>query len=191
MSTSIHASIEYTTKISPNAVMSFAEVCPGVSGFSNIFGALGVRDGGKSAVPKRGYPRTPDGKYIADLGWIADRQLTCLVVNDMLEDEQSSDGFAITLDKARDWIARGLATALPEAHSWADVGGGNPYSKYWRITDPDIHSVNWITADELEKAIEAAGNGYLHGYWAALAAMRVLEADENISMVRMVYGFDN
>jgi hypothetical protein len=189
MSRSIHASIEYTTKLSPSIVMSFAEVCPGVS-FSDIFATLGS-EGSEGVVPKRGYPRTADGKYIDDMGWIADRQLTCLVVNDLLEDEQSSDGLAITLDKARDWMARGLAVPLPEKHSWADIGGGDPTSKYWRITDPDIHSVNWITADELETAIEAAGKGHLHGYKAALAAMRTLEADESIGMVRFVYGFDN
>lgn len=188
MSTSIHASIEYSTKTSPELVMSFAEVCPGVS-FSDIFRALGVNGEGKPAVPVRGWPME-DG-FLTDIGWIAARQLTVLVVNDALEDEQESDGRVVTLAKAREWMVKGLSTPLPERHAWSEVGGGDPNSKYWRLTNPDIHSVNWISADELEKAIDAAGEGRLSGYRAALAAMRALEADKNIVMVRFVYGFDN
>lgn len=188
MSTSIHASIEYELKISPGNVMSFAEVAPGVS-FSDIFGALGVRGGGRSAVPKRGYPK--DGEYIASMGWVAERDLTVLVDRLGHERERSQDGLCITEAEAEEYMTKYGCKPLPEAHAWSGVGGGNPASRWYRITQPDIHSVNWITADELEKAIEAAGNGYLHGYRAALAAMRVLEADEHVTKVRFVYGFDN
>lgn len=193
MSTSIHASIEYLLRHndeSPGVRMSYAEIVPGVS-FSNIFEALGVGDTRLRAVPKRGFPRTANGEYVDDMGWIAERELTNLVVvNETYgEDgtEQESDGRCVAGWKAREWIAKGMTEILPEAHNWPI----DPTSPYGRIRDPDIHSVNWITADELEKAIAAAGNGYLAGYKAAVAAMRILETEKHIRDVRFVYGFDN
>lgn len=181
MSRSINAVVEYTTKLSPGIIWGF-EMRPGVS-FSDVFAAL-------AKSRQRGWPMTPDGKYFAGMSIEAEQLFTFLVVNDMTDDE--CEPYCVTQAKAREWMARGISRPLPEKSSWADIGGGGTSSdKYWRITHPDLsHGLNWITADELEKVIERAGRGMLHGYRAALAAMRSLEADENIASVRYVYAFD-
>jgi hypothetical protein len=189
MSTSIHASIEYTYKNSVSTVFSFAEINPGVS-FSNIFVRLGGQQvkGDKAVVPLRGFPT--EGDFFADLGWVADKQLTMLVSRKATEDETHEDGTCITEAKAQYYLGlkHGNSVVLPRRYDSQD-------GDYYRIQHPHIHDVNWITADELAHAVRVVetvdGGGHLTGYKAALAAMNVLEADDGIDMVRFVYGFDN
>lgn len=186
MSTSIHASIEYTYKRGPEMVMSYAGIHPGVS-FSQIFVRLGGQPG-KAVVPLRGWPK--DGEFVGDIGWIASRELTLLVDRTASERTVESDGTTITEAEAQEYLSMkyGYSVPLPSPMD-------SPTYQYYRIQDPDIHDVNWITADELDHAIKVVetvdGGGHLAGYKAALAAMRVLEADEQIGMVRFIYGFDN
>ena len=186
MSTSIHASIEY--RIHGSTTMSFAEVSPGTS-YSTIFERLGNERNPKAVVPLRGWPM--DGEYIDDMGWVAQKQLTCLVVRSQTEArDNEGDGVCISPTEAQRYLSLpgGYSKVLPERYNDPET------SEYWRISDPDIHDVNWITANELEVALAKVredGGGYLAGYDATLAAMRALEADDRLSHVRLVYGFDN
>lgn len=181
MSTSIHAVIEYQDKVSDRIVWSLGEIHMGVS-FSNIFALLGAKyhNYKRTVVPKRGLPVGSEPTF--DMSWEALSVFTMLVDPDASERQTESDGTTITVAEAETYIASHLSVTLPKS---IDTG-------YYYITDPDIHSANWITADELEKAIVANGDvGYMYSYKAALAAMRSLEADKDIKWVRLVYGFDN
>jgi hypothetical protein len=108
--------------------------------------------------------------------------------------ETESDGTVVSFAYAQDYIDRKVSTVVPERHHTDANGVVAEGSDFYRITDPDIHSVNWITADELEKAVDATekvGGYFFAGYRAVIAAMRALEASGFVSMVRFVYGFDN
>jgi hypothetical protein len=170
-------------------VMSFGSVHPGVS-FSSIFVRLGGQKSKdkKAVVPLRGWPMA--GEFIDDTGWIADRDLTLLVVRGSTEREVESDGTCITEAEAERFmnLKYNPSILLPSEMD-------SPTYKYYRIQNPDIHDVNWITTDELEHAVKVVetvdDGGFLVGYKAAIAAMRALEADPGVEMVRFLYGFDN
>ncbi len=177
MSTSIHCVVEYDTTFAKTTLtQSFAEFYPGVS-FSGIFGLLGARHHSEAdmMVPKRGRPDKA--------GWMLDRMDSALVVRGMLEREVSQDGMAIPEDEADEWIR--LRSV------WIDDWHG----KFRRISHPDMHSVNWLTASELESAVDAAQRlaprALLGGYRAIVAAMRALEENETVVAVRFCYCFDN
>ncbi len=179
MSTSIHCVVEYDQSfgVGSSHTQSFGQFYPGVS-FSNIFGLLGARHHHEAdtMVPKRGRPDKA--------GWMLDRMDSALVVRGMAEREVSRDGTAITADEADEWIRLGS--------EWID---DDWHGKYRRISDPDMHSVNWITASELESVVETAQRlapkALLGGYRAIVAAMRAMMENETIEQVRFCYCFDN
>jgi len=186
MSTSIHAVIEYQDKVSKDIVWSLGEIHMGVS-FSDIFALLGAQGHNykRTVVPKRGWPM--EGDLYGLRSHDADRILTLLVDPYVTERETESDGTVITETDSQYYqnLKGGNASIV-----LSDRYTGMRDYRWYRISDPDIHSVNWITADELEVAVNAT-SGHLYAYRAAIAAMRVLAADESIEWVRLIYGFDN
>ena len=85
----------------------------------------------------------------------------------------------VTQETADDWVKR-CGCKISENGRYKDV------------TDPDFHSYNWCTADELGKCIKKAEDsdwGVGAAWKALLAYMRAYE-DGNYE-VRAVYWFDN
>jgi hypothetical protein len=85
----------------------------------------------------------------------------------------------VTQETADDWVKRCGCKILENG-------------RYKDVTDPDFHSYNWCTADELEKCIKKAEDsdwGVGAAWKALLAYMRAYE-DGNYE-VRAVYWFDN
>jgi len=204
MSTSIHGSIEYRHTYSP-IVFTFADVNVGVS-MSNIFGRLGAKhhNEARTAVPVRGWPKNGQGDLDCGSGFRT--QAAALVVRGSEEagvdfDENGHcrevDGLVITEEAAEKWLA---SKHFSNPVEWLDADWR---SNFRYISDPDIHSVNWITADELSVVIEKTSKelrtpdgregGFLGGYHAVVAAMRALEQSPSVeaSSVRFIYGFDN
>lgn len=196
MSTSIHAAIEYREKDIHNIVWDFAEVSLGVS-FSTIFARLGAKGHTykPTVVPTRGFPMA-DKVHIDELSTSVTRQMTMLVDRHATDRVRESDGVCITQAEAERFLAlkHGSSRILPGEYGSDSEGNLIESFQFYRIQNPDVHSVNWITASELDNAVnmtEKDGGGRLSPYRAAVAAMRILEADEGIEMVRFVYGFDN
>lgn len=85
----------------------------------------------------------------------------------------------VTQETADDWVKRCGCTISENG-------------RYKDVTDPDFHSYNWCTADELEKCIKKAEDsdwGVGAAWKALLAYMRAYE--EGNYEVRAVYWFDN
>lgn len=87
-----------------------------------------------------------------------------------------------------------------QAASWAQSGSKIRKEEvndrvYKYVTHPDIHSVSWLTTEELAQVIAHWITSVSHDYpygveWdAALATMRAL--DERGHKARLIFGFDN
>lgn len=213
MGADIHASIEYAYKHSidkdtgePTLIMTFADL--NLPRAYTMFGLLGYqgRDLDAPVVPLRGWPRTPDGQFYGDIGWGFRAEACGLVVrsarngvdgfSDDFGQKNEGDGTCLTPDGAERWLTYG-SIYLPR-----DADDMDPSKEYVYISNPDIHSVNWITADEMTVAVEALvaqyeGEGYVARtgsvirYIAVRDLMRALESDPEVGMVRLIYGFDN
>ena len=89
----------------------------------------------------------------------------------------------VTLKTAEDWAKR-CGSKIVNRYSTDD--------KYKDVTDPDYHSYNWCTTDELEECIKKAESsdwGVAAAWKALLAYMRAYE--EGGYEVRAVYWFDS
>jgi hypothetical protein len=208
MGADIHASIEYSDYLDevtgePKLVFTYADV--ELPRNYDAFGALGYEGRGdlKAAVPIRGWPKKADGFY-AEVGWGFRREAAMLAVRkakagkdgfDERGYKEEGDGTVCTWERGEEWVSRGC--------KWLDrdLRDQSSNAEYRYVSDPDIHTVNWITSAELQAAILLVERYYrsmykmqhprLHEYRAALAAMKELEKDPRRKMVRFIYGFDN
>lgn len=102
--------------------------------------------------------------------------------------EWADDDDWISLEKAQDWVERGYS-----------VGESDDKGRLRRVSGPDWHSHSWLTADELQQALDHykklavtywPNDGEAPAEWAAtIAAMRTFEASGKQS--RLVFWFDN
>lgn len=77
------------------------------------------------------------------------------------------------------------------ADRWIKSGCSKLVDEKW-VTNPDWHSHSWLTAQELESAVDAAQDKYgqsAQEYRAIIAAMRCFEELGYVS--RVVFWFDN
>lgn len=211
MGADIHGSIEYSDWVDEKTgdftlVMSFAKLS--LPRDYIMFGALGYRGRDLEkylSVPLNGWPRSRAGN-IGRMGWTFQADATVLVVRDAVAGKdgysergylRESDGQCITPGLAKEYLRYGSQWLDDDYHH--SLATDSP--EYRRMSDPDIHSVNWCTTKDLAKAISAArrfkakeyggGGSWDHEYRAVLASMRELEKDTNKKMVRFIYGFDN
>ncbi len=95
----------------------------------------------------------------------------------------------VTLAQAERWIESGYSVAERDADG-----------RLRKVSGPDWHSHSWLTADELDQALQhyaaevskhwPADDGSIPAEWQAmLSAMRTFEA--NGSQTRIVFWFDN
>lgn len=146
-----------------------------------MFGVLaGVRvDDAKLFEPKG----MPDGA----LGYRTAEDYWCHVAPEAHPEWADGDDW-ITLDQATRWVEQG-----------SSVGENDEHGRLRRVSGPDWHSHSWLTADELERALDHYRT-VAPKYWpqdadvpaewiATLAAMRAFEAAGQ--RTRIVFWFDN
>ena len=146
-----------------------------------LFGYIaGVRSDVAPVVEQRGFPNDP--------AWTTKSE-NHLYINDKYANE--GDEEYVTEAEAQSWVKSGCSKMIYARRDENGVAQGSD-----QVTHPDWHSHTWLTADELEKAIELANVEYQKGNWgkvniqyeALLAAMRTLEKEDD---VRVVIWFDN
>lgn len=148
-----------------------------------LFGYIaGVRHEVEPVVPLRGYP--------ADAGYSAQHD-NHLLIND--EYGKDGDGWC-TEEQARNWVKSGCSKRIPAKRDEKNQPMGAD-----KVTHPDWHSHTWLTADELERAINAIESDAQRMKWpnskvdveyhGVIGAMRAMEAKGR--EVRAVIWFDN
>ena len=96
----------------------------------------------------------------------------------------------INESKANEWVEGNLSEEMKIERY--------PYSNYRYITDPDAHSANWCTTDEMEQCIREIFYNEEKKQWqdsfvewfALLGAMKGIETD-GLYECRAVFWFDN
>lgn len=182
MSYNIHGVVEYQDPHVPSIVWDLGNVFfP--STWSDIQEVLGCHpDVAEGIVPKRGHP-----KGNTSSGY--NQEFTALVIRgEALDNDTEFDkyGQCRQID--------GLVLNEAGAEHWLSVGGewlDEWHAGYRRISDPDMHEVNWITYKEYKAAIEAtqtrSPNADLSVHRAVLASMKSLKKS-GYKGVRFVYG---
>lgn len=160
MGADIHCFIEYRKPKADYWASFGGRINPGRN--YEIFGRLaGVRSKLPPAIPLRGFP--DDAGY-----WSRDNYHVYVS-----ESETPVDGQASKANAER-WVQQGIS-------KWGPSGT----ERAW-VTDPDAHSVTWMTPDEWEPLTQ--GNSGPE-YAAMTTAMRSIEAQGY--QVRVVFWFDN
>ena len=133
-----------------------------------VFTSLaGVRSYGDEVKPVAQLRGIPDG-----IGYRTRGDYLYFVCENPNEDSNETDK-----ERADKWVA----------------GGSSVWSGDRHVTDPDAHSMSWLTPDEYDQAINYSLEGRVihdrEDYRALLAAMRSLE--QSGYEVRTVFWFDN
>lgn len=139
-----------------------------------MFGVLaGVRVSGVQLFEPKGMPDGPLGHRTSEDYW--------LYVAPESHPEWADDDRWVSLEQAERWVENG-----------SSVGEKDDAGRLRRVSGPDWHSHNWLTADELEQALEhyKMVSADAPPEWAAmLASMRAFEAADY--QTRVVFWFDN
>ena len=81
----------------------------------------------------------------------------------------------VSSDKAFEWVISGISVLYPDDN--------------YRISDPDVHTPSWLTAEEFCTAVREAASDDL--YWTAVAAMVEHVQNTGDYDCRFVFWFDN
>lgn len=91
--------------------------------------------------------------------------------------DSKEDSSYVPTSKAASWVEQGISEYKTKERLY--------------VSDPEIHSISWLTFDEFEKCIKERSKGLKlsDDYGATLEAMRYFE--ETGHKTRIVFGFDN
>lgn len=169
MGCDIHTFVEWTRSSEDDSKLYWwTFTSNGGSRDYTMFGLLANVRGSGCIYPPRGLP--------SDMGYEAKHYFHKFVT-----DSPDDSGRYCSPGDAERWVAAGYSQWVDDEHRW--------------VTDPDIHSCSWLTADEFAVVLSTymtdhSGPHHYSPEWdVMLAAMRKFE--ELGCRARLVFGFDN